>query len=186
MPCGVKGLKDGAVQLMGGGHAVAGDSHVHPDGEVQGAVAVDREIDLGRRHCHHPGVGLANLGEQLRHLAHVRTVGDPHLQGKAVNARPIMGPVGDLVGYQFRVGDNQDGPVEGLEDGAPHPDLLHRPPLAVDHQHVPHLDGSFKQEDEAAEKIIDDVLEAEADPHSQGPGHQGQVAQLKSQDVQGD
>ena len=152
MPRSWKASKMAMFSSWVAGMRSVGVFEMDPDGEVERAVAVGLEQDLGRRFGHHPGVGPADPVQHPGHLVHVRVIGHPHLQGEAVDAGAVVGPVEDLVGDQVRVGNDEHRVVKVFENRAADPDFLDPAPLAVDDQEVPHLDGPLEEEDQAADR----------------------------------
>ena len=64
---------------------------------------------------------------------------------------------------------------------------LHDPPGHAVHLHaVAEGDGPLGQQDDAADKIVDDVLQAEADAHTDCARHQRQGAEVNAHHLQRD
>ena len=77
-------------------------------------------------------------------------------------------PIGHLVGNQFPIRDNHFGTARTEHDAGADANALHAPDDVVDLNNVTNLDRALKQDNQARDKIIDDILQAKADADTEG------------------
>ena len=87
-------------------------------------------------------------------------------------------PVENFLGDHLRVWHDQLGAVPSLDHGGTHADPVYRPPLPVDDDRIADLDGSLEQQDQAADEVVNDILQAETNADTEGTGEDGEVLQF--------
>jgi len=176
-PCRVQRVVDGEQQVALGRQVVVELFSPCPELEVERAFAESGEDRPRLRRGQHLRMVLGAPGGQLDHLVRVGSVRDPDRDFHA--ALPVrQGPVGDLVGDQVRVGNDDLGAAPGADRARAHPDS---PDLAPDVSHlhrVARLDGALERQDQARDEVVHHVLQAEADADRQGAGDQGEFRQV--------
>src|SRR5262245_192922 len=102
------------------------------------------------------------------------------------NARVTMTPVHHPVGDEIRIG-HDDGDVIVCHDRrAAETNLLHLPSHVADFDSVTNRDWPLGENDQSADEIVNDVLQAETDAYPDRACHHRQRSQIQSYDLQGD
>lgn len=73
----------------------------------------------------------------------------------------VVAPVNRLLAYDLTVGNDDGDVVAGFNETGPGADLAYPSYQAVDLDHVAYLDGTFKEQDDAAEEVIESLLQAD-------------------------
>ena len=153
--------------------------------EVQRGVAEFEEAHGGRGILQHVLAFGRRFEQRLLHHADVAVVMHADRQ-----AEPGLGvgvaPVGDGGADEFGVGHDHGDVVVGDHGRAAQADLGHLARNAGHLDAVAQGDRPLRQDDDAADEIVDDVLQAEADAHTDGSCEEGEGAQVDPDELQGD
>src|SRR5579862_5786608 len=115
--------------------------------------------------------------EYLLHLLDIARLRHPHRDAEP-HPRVLMAPVDDLLFDEPRVRNDDRDVVIRHHGRAPYAYVAHPPGDAVDLHPVAYLDRAFGQDDETADEVARDVLQAEYQPHahrSREHGERGKV-----------
>src|ERR1051325_1573298 len=153
--------------------------------EVQRAVTEAGKEKFGFGILQGLGMRIGNFDEQAAQVLDVRAVGNSHGDAKA-HARVAVTPVGDAVGDEIGVGHDDGDVVVGDNGGAAQADLAHLAGDAAHFDAVADGDGSLGENNQAADKIADDVLEAEAQTNANRAGKDGQRTQIHAHGLKTD
>ena len=97
-----------------------------------------------------------------------------------------MAPVDDAPGDQLGIGHEHRGVFAREHLGVADVDLLDHALALADLDGVPGLDGAAKEQDQAADEVVDRGLQAKADADRQAAGHHGDAGQRQPQHRQGE
>jgi len=156
----------------------------YPQFKVQGTLAKPSE-KYGRLGF------LENLGMFPGHFQQkppqfIEICAVSHADGKAKpNPRVAVAPVGHSMADEIGI-RHDDGDIIIRYDGrAPQANLPDLSSHAPNFDSVSDGDGPFGQNDQSADKIIDDILEAKANAHPNRPGHDRERSQIDANHLQG-
>src|SRR4029077_19928885 len=100
------------------------------------------------------------------------SIGDPDRDAKP-HPRIAVGPVCHRRINELRVWHDHRDVVVGYDDGAPGANLLDLTGDTRDFDAIPNRDWPFRQNDQPANEIAGDVLQAKADSDANGAGENG-------------
>lgn len=109
---------------------------------------------------------LSRLPHQLHGHGHITAIGNPHRQNNAqyrITQRPVEQPAGD----ELLVGHQQLLAVKIANGGGADADTRDYAVGGADGHHIAHTDGSLKEDDDAADEVGDDLLQAKTDTHAE-------------------
>ena len=138
-----------------------------PDLEVQGICPKAPEQD---RRCRVDGdqrVILDDLAQDILDLLRVAAIGDTDGDDDPADL-VVTRPVGHRLADQVAVRDDHLGLVEGLDQRGADRDLLDDALLAAGADPIADADRTFDQQDDPADEVRHDVLQAETDTDRQG------------------
>ena len=121
---------------------------------------------------------LGTGDKRFHHQGNVGTIGNTHRNKKPYSTIG-KGPIGHLIGDQIRVGNDHICLVEGLDGCGPKANPFDFGPLPTDFDRVTHPDGSFKEQNEAADKIVHNTLQTKADADAKGTQHDGEFCDIE-------
>ena len=147
--------------------------------KVQRRFAEILEQDVRRRHPHNFFTTARTLKQQARYLVGVRVVGysDQHALTLPVIA---VREIGQRGGNQRRIRNNHAGFVKRFHLGGADIDLLDFAFFAADKHPVADFKRPLKQKDNAADQILDNVLQAETDTDGKRTGDNREVGKVNS------
>jgi len=165
------------VAAEAGGAVGHGDG---PDGEfeVEGAVAESQQAHRGGGFFEDGGVFRGDFEEEGVHFFEVAAVGDADGEADA-HFGVAVAPVGDGVGDEVGVGDDDGDVVVGDDGGAAEVDVGDLAGDAADFDAVSDGDGPFREDDQSADEVADDVLEAEPDADAERAEDDGEGAEVE-------
>ena len=120
---------------------------------------------------------VADFFQNLHHLGGIGAVGHTDLHHHPADA-VAQHPVGHLGGDQLGVRHQHIGTVESADLGVADAHPLHVALGGADHDPVARLDRTLKQQDQAGNKVVDDVLQAKTDTHRERTGNDRQVLEV--------
>ena len=88
-------------------------------------------------------------------------------------------PVGHLIWDQIGIWDDHLWLVKGPDRCRPEADPFYFSPIACNFNSIADPNRLLKEQDKAADKIIDDSLQAETDTHAKGTQDDGELGQVK-------
>ena len=127
-------------------------------------------------------MGSRWLLKQLRY--HLDVAAISHADGKLHAAQRFRKrPVDDFVRDEVRVGDDDFGALESLHRTGTDTDARDLASGAVDIENVTDVNGTLELQDESGDEVVDDVLQAKADAHTQCAGEHGELVQFHASQV---
>jgi hypothetical protein len=151
----------------------------HHQLEFECVLAEFFQENRGRRVLQCVRIFAASSEKRLANLVDVAAVSDPHRNSKTY-ARVAIGPVGDGRIYEFRVGHNHGDVVVRQDDSAARANLLDLTGHACDFDPIANGNWSLRQNDQAADKIAGNILQAKSHAHAHSPGENGQRAEMNA------
>ena len=127
----------------------------------------------------------AGRDQRFAHFFHIASVGDADRNAKT-HTRIAIGPVRYGRIDEFRVRHDRRDVVVRHYDRAARANLLHLADDSRDFDAVADGDRSLRQDDETADEIARDILQAEPDTHADGAGKNGQRAEMDAGVFQND
>jgi len=129
-----------------------------------------------RGHQHHR-VGFCDFFQDAGDHLSVRAIGHTHRNNRAAHTIATR-IIGHGARNQIGVGHDDVGAIKGLDPGRAHRDIAHIAHLPADLDPVALADRAFNQQDDAADKVGHDVLQAETNADRQRTRDDGQPAQV--------
>ena len=152
-------------------------------GAFGGRPAQRRDVRLGGRLRQHPRMGPRGFAQQALHeldvgaARHLRHDTQPH-------RRLVVDLVGHVVEDEALVRHQHGEPVLGDDGRAARADLLDGAFHVADVHAVAHLERALQHDDDAADEVADDVLQAEADAHAHRAGQHAQRGEVEPRVLQ--
>src|SRR6266487_4221145 len=145
--------------------------------EIDRAVAKFFEIRIWGRILQRGPVLTRRCDQRVAYFVHVAAVSHADWQAKADSRIAIM-PICHRRVDEFRVRHDHSDIVAGHNDGAARANLLHLTRDARNFDAVADGDGSFGQNDQAANEIARDILQSKATPDADRPRKNGERAEM--------
>src|SRR3989338_8189363 len=161
-----EGQRDTRKDLVGGGVAVAQFAHVETQLVVEGAGADGQEEQQRLWIAQYARVLDGGLHHQFARQRQVGFIGHTDLHDDPGN-RVVERPIDQLVGDEGLVRHDDFFAVEIGDGGGANADLADRAGQVADGHHVADAHRALEQDDQAGDKIGEDLLQAEAEAHRQ-------------------
>ena len=152
----------------------------YPQLEIECAVTKVQEQHLRTWRGGYRFIVLGACHQGPGHQIQVRTIGYPYLDSQPdllATERPVCYPVDNKV----CVGNDYVSMIEVAHPRSTSSDMLYFGPHPVKLDHVADPDRLFKEQDQAADEIVDDLLQAETDADPKGTDHNGELRKLYTQ-----
>src|SRR5690554_5014295 len=136
------------------------------DVEVDSAVCQRRHIDHRGRIFQYSLILLQNIHQNLLRFKQIIAIADAehHIH----SARITLGVVGDVIGVDFAVGNDDLAVVTGAENGVENGDLLHHPTDTTRFYKVTGLEGTEDDQHHAGGEVLQRVLQRQANDQTCG------------------
>src|SRR5580700_1609134 len=152
--------------------------------EIQGTLSKPFEVDHRLGLSEYEFMLRRGFAKNLQHDLGIGPVGHPDRQLPAA-LRFGQGPVDHLAGDKAGVRNDDFSTLECLDRAGANPDAGDLAGVAVDFDDVIDVNRPLKLQDQAGDKIVDDVLQAEAEADADRASEHGEFIQLYSADVDG-
>lgn len=169
------------VTPRSGAHVAAPNHQLQLDGVVAEFV----QKNAGRRIIQRVGIFLGGREQGLTRFLQVASVSDSDGDSET-NARIAISPVGDRRVYELRVRHDHGDVVVRANHCASGANLLHLTADAGDIDPIADCDRSLGQNDQTANEIAGDVLEAKPDADTDGAREHSQRAEMDSSVIEHD
>ena len=167
------------------GDAVCGILDPKAEQQIDCAVAELGQVTDGRWRGEHALRPLRHLDGKFAHRVQIAVIRDAkrHIEP---DQQARIGPIYDLVGDQVLVRDQVFLAVSAAHRGVACPEIRDGAEGAADLDHVPRLYRALEQQDDAADKVRDDLLQAETDADADGAAEDREGGEVDADRIEPD